>query len=129
MAPPPKVEAAPVVELSALEAATRRPGPRVPPPSEDLQAAKEFCGVFPLPEGTRFYRKAGRASQFRVVAKLSALRRFYRRYGFVVFDGKGGVSVMPSSSADGGARDDILSIQPRSGNVHVLVVYEGSNPG
>jgi hypothetical protein len=97
----------------------------VPPPSGTLEAADEFCGVFPLPSGARYYRKAGGVSLFRVVADFDALKRFYRRYDFTVFDGKGGASVHPKTPTSAG---DLLSIQPRSGNVHLLVVYEGSNP-
>ncbi len=127
-APPPKrataPEALPPRALSALEAAKLKPGVRVPPPTARLEAADELCGVFPLPTGTRYYRKVGKVSQFRVVASLDALKRFYRRYGFTVFDGKGGVTVHPKVKGT----DDILSIQARSGSVHVLVVNEGSNP-
>lgn len=111
------------VEARALP----RPAPAVPQPTRvprptELRAAADLAGVFPVPEGARFVRRAGRLAQYRLAAPLDQVVRFYRQAGFAVHDQKDGATVTPTTRS----RDqEFLVIQRRFGDVVHLVVHQG----
>lgn len=99
-----------------------------PPPTlrqrpAELVAAADLAGVFPLPEGARFERKAGRLGLYRLAAPFAKVVRFYRRAGFVVTEKEGAATVTPPKRS----RDqEFLVIRHRFGEVVQLVVHEGA---
>ena len=59
----------------------------------ELRAAADLVGAFPLPEGARFQRRAGRVGVYRLAAPLEQVTRFYRHAGFTVMDKPRGATV------------------------------------
>ena len=72
--------------------------PRMTPPAA-LVAADDLVGPFPIPTHARFVRQAGRMSVYRIVARTEQLTRFYRRFGFAVFNKGGDATVRPAKAA------------------------------
>jgi len=100
----------------------RAPQPTRTQRPTELHAAADLAGVFPVPEGARFVRRAGRLALYRLAAPLEQVVRFYRRAGFAVHDQKAGATVTPPVRS----RDqEMLVIQRRFGEVLHLVVHEG----
>ncbi len=102
--------------------------PLGPPPTlqqrpAELVAAADLAGVFPLPEGARFERRAGRLGLYRLTAAFPKVVHFYRAAGFVVTEKEGAATVVPPKRS----RDqEFLVIRHRFGEVVNLVVHEGA---
>ena len=104
-----------------------KPAPPSPPTAdaerpEQLRAAATLAGVFPVPEGSRFVRRAGRLAQYRLTAPLEQVTRFYRKAGFTVLDKPHGAAVYPVTRT---REQEFLLVQKRAGEVLHLVVYQG----
>lgn len=107
--------------------------PAPPPPLEqpqptlrqrptELRAAADLAGVFPVPEGARFQRRAGRVGVYRLAASLDQAVRFYRRAGFTVLEKPRGATVTPQAQT---REQELLVLRPLFGDVVQLIVYQG----
>ena len=122
-APPDDAATRPEAPSSALmtpavprSAPTRRERPT------ELRAAAELVGAFPVPEGARFQRRAGRVGVYRLAAPLAQVVRFYRQAGFTVLDKPRGATVYPQVRT---REQELLVVRHLFGDVVQLIVYQG----